>query len=157
MAFELGGGGASKAAAVASGAFADAVECVSSLLLSILWLPFAVLVATSSTKSFVAFRYITLHRNSSDAHPEWCVDKELPVHARQQTCATLGKLSCRFEVVRKACCMCDGGGLPMGEAYNFKAIRNKTLVFIGCVNHALGDAIHCRIVLTVLCICALMS
>eukprot|EP00750_Incisomonas_marina_P019888 INCI3646.2.p1 GENE.INCI3646.2~~INCI3646.2.p1 ORF type:complete len:729 (+),score=115.38 INCI3646.2:227-2413(+) len=101
MAFELGGGGASKAAAVASGAFADAVE------------------------------YITLHRNSSDAHPEWCVDKELPVHARQQTCATLGKLSCRFEVVRKACCMCDGGGLPMGEAYNFKAIRNKTLVFIG--------------------------
>lgn len=56
------------------------------------------------------------------------------MHAHQQNCASLGKMSCKFEVVRKACCMCDGGGLPMGEAYNFESIRNKTLVFIGCVN-----------------------
>jgi len=83
--------------------------------------------AIAGGKFAEAIEYAQQHGHDELLEP-LCADQSLA--PSMQTCSSLGKLSCRFEKVRKACCMCEGGGSITGTS-GYSAIYNKTLVFIG--------------------------
>ncbi len=96
LAFIIAGGGSSKSASVASGAFADAIA---------------------------ALNGGGGGGGGGNASAVWCVDNQLPKTATLR-CSDMHNESCGYEVVRKACCMCPGGGTIQAGDSNYQVSQS---------------------------------